>query len=35
MTKARVDEILTLEEDLGLRELAKALVQEMNVTRIG
>ncbi|HOV52437.1 MAG TPA: tRNA 4-thiouridine(8) synthase ThiI, partial [Methanothrix sp.] len=35
MTKARVDEILTLEEDLGLRELARALVQEMNVTKIG
>jgi hypothetical protein len=26
---------LTLEEDLGLRELARALVQEMNVTKIG
>ncbi len=35
MTKARVDEILAFEEDLGLRDLAKALVQEMNVTKIG
>jgi thiamine biosynthesis protein ThiI len=35
MTRAKKDEILRAEEDLGLRLIARALVKEMNVTRIG
>jgi thiamine biosynthesis protein ThiI len=35
MTRAKKDEILRAEEDLGLKNIAKALVREMNVTRIG
>lgn len=34
MTRARLDEILTLEAELGLKELAKELVGEMSVIRI-
>lgn len=34
MTKARLDEILAQEEELGLKEMAKALVQEMKQRRI-
>jgi thiamine biosynthesis protein ThiI len=34
MTKARLDEIVAIEDELGLREMAKALVQEMIPTRI-
>jgi thiamine biosynthesis protein ThiI len=34
ITKARLDEILALEEEFGLKEMAKALVQEMKQTRI-
>jgi thiamine biosynthesis protein ThiI len=35
MTKARKDEILRAEEDLGLKEMARALVNEMTITKIG
>jgi thiamine biosynthesis protein ThiI len=35
MTKAKKDEILLAEEELGLKEIARALVREMKVTRIG
>ena len=35
ITKARVDEILCLEEELGLKEMARALARETSVTRIG
>jgi len=35
MTRAKKDEILQAEEELGLREIARALVKEMTVTRIG
>lgn len=35
MTRARKDEMLQAEEELGLREIARALVREMLVTRIG
>jgi hypothetical protein len=35
MTRAKKDEILRAEEDLGLKNIARALVREMNVTRIG
>lgn len=35
MTRAKKDEILRAEEDLGLRLIARALVKEMNMTRIG
>ena len=35
MTRAKKDEILLAEEELGLREIARALVKEMTVTRIG
>jgi hypothetical protein len=35
MTRARKDEILLAEEDLGLKYIARALVREMKVTRIG
>ncbi len=35
MTRAKKDEILKAEEDLGLRNIARALVREMCVTRIG
>ncbi|VVB69383.1 tRNA sulfurtransferase [uncultured archaeon] len=34
MTKARRDEILTMDEELGLREMAEALAKEMKVTRV-
>jgi thiamine biosynthesis protein ThiI len=34
MTKAKLEEILDLENELGLREMAKYLVQDMNVVRI-
>jgi thiamine biosynthesis protein ThiI len=35
MTRAKKDEILLAEEDLGLKYIASALVREMKVTRIG
>jgi thiamine biosynthesis protein ThiI len=35
MTRAKKDEMLIIEEELGLREIAKALVKEMSVIRIG
>jgi thiamine biosynthesis protein ThiI len=35
MTRAKKDEILLAEEDLGLKHIASALVREMKVTRIG
>ena len=35
MTRAKKDEILLAEEELGLREIARALVKDMLVTRIG
>ena len=35
MTKAKKDEILLAEEELGLKEIARALVNEMTLTRIG
>ncbi len=35
MTKAKKDEILLAEEVLGLKEIAKALVNEMTLTKIG
>jgi thiamine biosynthesis protein ThiI len=35
MTRAKKDEILRAEEDLGLKNIARALVREMNVIRIG
>ncbi len=35
MTRAKKDEILLAEEDLGLKDIARALVREMSVTRIG
>jgi len=35
MTRAKREDILRAEEVLGLREMAKALVKEMTVTRIG
>jgi thiamine biosynthesis protein ThiI len=34
MTKAKLDEIMALERELGLKEMAKALVREMSTTRI-
>ena len=34
MTKAKLDEITALEWELGLKEMAKALVREMSTTRI-
>jgi len=34
MTKARRDDVLTMEEDLGLRDMAEVLAKEMKVTRI-
>jgi thiamine biosynthesis protein ThiI len=34
MTKARRHEILAMEEELGLRDMARALAKEMKVTRI-
>ncbi len=34
MTKAKRDEILAMEEELGLRDLAEALAKEMKVTRV-
>lgn len=35
MTRARMQDILVLEDELGLREMARALVRETRVTRIG
>jgi hypothetical protein len=35
MTRAKRNEILRAEEELGLREIARAQVKEMSVTRIG
>lgn len=35
MTRAKKDEILLAEEDLGLKYIARALVREMKATRIG
>jgi thiamine biosynthesis protein ThiI len=35
MTRAKKDEILLAEEELGLREIARALVKDMTITRIG
>ena len=35
MTRARKDEILRAEEDLGLKEMARALANEMTITKIG
>jgi hypothetical protein len=35
MTRARKDEMIRAEELLGLREMAKSLVLEMRVERIG
>jgi thiamine biosynthesis protein ThiI len=35
MTRAKKDDILRAEEDLGLKNIARALVREMTVTRIG
>jgi thiamine biosynthesis protein ThiI len=35
MTRANKDEILLAEEELGLKEIARALVNEMTLTRIG
>ena len=35
MTRARREEMLRAEEMLGLREIAKSLVEEMKVERIG
>jgi thiamine biosynthesis protein ThiI len=34
MTKARLEDIVALEDELGLKEMAKALVQEMSLTRV-
>jgi thiamine biosynthesis protein ThiI len=34
MTKARLEDIVAQEDELGLKEMAKALVQEMSLTRI-
>jgi thiamine biosynthesis protein ThiI len=34
MTKARRDDVLTMDEDLGLRDMAEVLAKEMKVTRI-
>jgi len=34
MTKAKRDEILAMDEELGLREMAEALAKEMKVTRV-
>ncbi|OPY51416.1 MAG: thiamine biosynthesis protein ThiI [Methanosaeta sp. PtaU1.Bin112] len=35
MTRAKKDEILRAEEDLGLKEIARALIDEMTITKIG
>jgi len=34
ITRANLDQILAMEDELGLREMAKALAQEMTITRI-
>jgi thiamine biosynthesis protein ThiI len=34
LTKARLEEILALEEELGLRDLARALAAEMSLSKI-
>jgi len=35
MTRAKMDEILAIDEELGLKEMAAALVREMTITKIG
>lgn len=34
MTKARLEDIVALEDELGLKEMANALMQEMSLTRV-